>query len=324
MVKRWVKTLSFTAAAASIAAIALPAQAQGLPEKMQILVGVAAGGPNDSIARMVADRLRARKGITAIVENRTGANGLIAATALIKSPPNGQTILIMSQGLATISPHLSKMPFDPLKDLTPIAGLATTDVGFCVANKIPADNLKDFVKYARSSPKPVTFGAAGIGNVTHLLLERLKDVAQIPYTLVVYKGIAPSLQDVAGGHIDGSVCALVTARPLVQAGKLKLIGLFGEKRSKVFPNVPTTAEQGYPITDPSWYGVFGPPNMPAETVTALFNAIKEVATDPETVQGMEKVGFDPWIQEPATLSKIMREESARWGKLVRDNNIKVE
>jgi tripartite-type tricarboxylate transporter receptor subunit TctC len=318
------KIVGFVVAAASVAAIALPAQGQGLPEKIQILVGVAAGGPNDSIARMVADRLRAKKGITAIVENRTGANGLIAATALIKSPPNGQTILIMSQGLATISPHLSKMPFDPLKDLTPIAGLATTDVGFCVANKIPAENLKDFVTYARNASKPVTFGAAGIGNVTHLLLERLKDVAKIPYTLVVYKGIAPSLQDVAGGHIDGSVCALVTARPLVQAGKLKLIGLFGDKRSKVFPNVPTTAEQGYPITDPSWYGVFGPPNMPAETVTALFNAIREVATDPDTVAGMEKVGFDPWIQEPARLSMIMREESARWGKLVRDNNIKVE
>lgn len=312
--------LAFAAAAG-----ASTANGQALPEKMQILVGVAAGGPNDSIARMIADRLRAKKGVTAVVENRTGANGLIAANALIQAAPNGQTILIMSQGLATISPHLSKMPFDPLKDLTPIAGLATTDVGFCIANKVPADNLKDFVAYARQqSAKPVTFGAAGLGNVTHLLLERLKEVAQIPYTLVVYKGIAPSLQDVAGGHIDGSVCALVTAAPLVRGGKLKLIGLFGDKRSKVFPEVPTTAEQGFPITDPSWYGVFGPPNMPAQTVNTVFQAIKEIATDPETVKSMEKVGFDPWIQEPATLSRIMRDESARWGKLIRDNKIKAE
>src|SRR5687767_1454076 len=205
MVKKAMLRVGGALLALAAVATGAPANGQALPEKMQILVGVAAGGPNDSIARMVADRLRSKKGITAIVENRTGANGLIAANALIQSPPNGQTILIMSQGLATISPHLSKMPFDPLKDLTPIAGLATTDVGFCIANKVPADNMKDFVRYAKQAPKPVTFGAAGLGNVTHLLLERLKEVAQIPYTLVVYKGIAPSLQDVAGGHIDGSV-----------------------------------------------------------------------------------------------------------------------
>jgi tripartite-type tricarboxylate transporter receptor subunit TctC len=302
----------------------MTAGAQPLPDKLQILVGVAAGGPNDSIARMLADRLRAKKGITAVVENRTGANGLLAANALIASPPNGQTILIMSQGLATISPHLSQMPFDPLKDLTPIAGLATTDVGFCIAEKVPADNLQDFVRYARQAPAPVTFGAAGLGNVTHLLLERLKDVAKIPYTLVVYKGIAPSLQDVAGGHIDGSVCALVTAAPLVKAGKVKLIALFGDKRSRLYPDVPTTAEQGFPITDPSWYGVFGPPKMAPATVTALFDAIREVATDPEAVAAMQKVGFEPWVQEPAKLTTIMRDESARWGKLIRDNNIKAE
>ena len=322
--KPCLKQVASAVAAAGIAAAASLANAQGLPEKMQILVGVAAGGPNDSIARMVSERLRSKKNVTAVVENRTGANGLIAANALIQSPPNGQTILIMSQGLATISPHLSKLPFDPLKDLTAIAGLATTDVGFCVANRVPANNLKDFVTYAKQAPKPVTFGAAGVGNVTHLLLERLKEVAQIPYTLVVYKGIAPSLQDVAGGHIDGSVCALVTAAPLVRGGKVKLIGLFGNKRSNVFPDVPTTAEQGYPITDPSWYGVFGPPNMPRATVVALFNAIRDIATDPETVQAMAKVGFDPWVQEPEKLSQIMRDESARWGKLIRDNDIKVQ
>lgn len=301
--------------------VSSPAHAQALPQKMEILVGVAAGGPNDSIARMLAERLRSKKGVTAVVENRVGANGLIAANALISSPPNGQTILIMSQGLATISPHLSKMPFDPLKDLTPIAGLATTDVGFCIANKVPANDLRDFVRYAQQASAPVTLGAAGLGNVTHLLLERLKEVGKFQYTLVVYKGIAPSLQDVAGGHIDGSVCALVTAGPLLKAGKVKLIGLFGEKRSRLYPEVPTTGEQGYPVTDASWYGVFGPPKMAPATVSAIFNAIRDIANEPEAVQAMEKVGFEPWIQDPAKLLSIMSEESARWGKLIRDNNI---
>ncbi len=300
------------------------AHAQTLPDKMQILVGVAAGGPNDSIARMIADRLRTKRNVTALVENRIGANGLLAANVLISSPPNGQTILIMSQGLATISPHLSQMPFDPLKDMTPIAGLATTDVGFCIANHVPVDNVKDLVRYAQQSPKPLAFGAAGLGNVTHLLLERLKEVAKIPYTLIVYKGIAPSLQDLAGGHIDGSACAVVTAGPLVKAGKIKLVAMYGEKRSRMFPEVPTMAEQGFPINDPAWYGVFGPPKMSRAAVTAVFNAIKEVTEDPETIQAIQKVGFEPWIQDPEKLSAIMRDESARWGKLIRDNNIKGE
>jgi len=302
---------------------ACAAQAQ-LPQKLQILVGVAAGGPNDSIARMLSDRLRAKYGMTAIVENRAGANGLLAANALIASPPNGQTVMMISQGLVTISPHLSKMPFDPLKELTPIAGFATTDVGFCIATKIPANSLQEFVAYAKQSPKPVTLGAAGLGNITHLLLERLKEAANMPYSLVVYKGIAPSLQDVAGGHIDGSVCALVTAMPLVKGGKMKVVGMFGPKRSKVLPDVPTTGEQGYPILDDSWYGIFGPPNLPRDVQMQLFNAFKEVAAEPETIQALAKVGFDPWIQDPEQLAKIMRDESARWGKLIRENNIKAE
>ena len=299
-------------------------QPKELPPKIQILVGVAAGGPNDSIARMLSDRLHAKFGITAIVQNRAGANGLLAANALLQAPPNGQTVLMISQGLVTINPHLTKMPFDPLKDLTPIAGFANNHSGFCIANKVPADNMGDFVKYAKQSPKPVSLGAAGFGNITHLRLERMKELAQFEYTLVVYKGIAPSLQNVAGGHIDGSVCALVAAMPLMKAGKVKVIGIFGDKRSSLLPNVPTTAEQGYPITEPSWFGIFGPPNMPGETVMALFKAFKEVADEEETVRAMAKGGFDPWIQDPAKLAEIMRNESARWAKLIRENHIKVE
>jgi tripartite-type tricarboxylate transporter receptor subunit TctC len=317
------QTSRWLAGAAALLLSAGAAQAQ-LPQKLQILVGVAAGGPNDSIARMLSDRLRAKYGITAIVENRAGANGMLAANALIQSPPNGQTVMMISQGLVTISPHLSNMPFDPLKDLTPIAGFATTDVGFCIATKVPANNLKEFVAYAKQSPTPVTLGAAGLGNITHLLLERLKETANMPYSLVVYKGIAPSLQDVAGGHIDGSVCALVTALPLVKGGKMKVIGMFGPKRSKLLPDVPTTGEQGYPILDDSWYGIFGPPGLPRDVQMQLFNAFKEVAAEPETIQALAKVGFDPWIQDPEQLAKIMREESARWGKLIRENNIKAE
>lgn len=300
------------------------AAGQAPPSGMRILVGVAAGGPNDSAARLIAERLRSRRGISAIVENRTGANGLIAANALLQAAPDGQTVMLLSQGLITISPHLSKMPFDPLRDLTPIAGLATVDVAFCVANKVPANNLRDFVRIAKESKPPLSFGAAGQGNITHLLLERLKEVAKIEYLLVQYKGIAPSLQDVAGGHIDGSACALVTAMPLIKAGKLKTVGLFGDKRSKLLPDVPTTAEQGFPILDVSWYGFIGPPKMPRETANQVFAVIKDIVSEAETTAALEKVGFSPWLHDPDQFAQIMKEESARWGKIIRDNGIKAE
>lgn len=303
-----------------------PASAQSaqLPNKMQILVGVAAGGPNDAIARMMAERLREKFGITAVVVNQTGANGMIAANTLLQSAPDGQNIIILSQGLITISPHLSKMTFDPLTDFTPIAGLATTDVGFCVGSNVPASNMKEFVAYAKGRSTPVTFGSAGVGNITHLLLEKLKQVTGVPFVHVPYRGIGPSLQDVAGGHIEGSVCALVVAMPLVRSGKVKIIGLFGSKRSKLVPDVPTTGEQGYPIPEDSWYGIFGPPKMSPQLAMKLFEAFKEVVTDEGTARDLAKVGFDPWLQNPGQIAKIMRDESALWGKLIRDNNIKAE
>ena len=321
----------FTVVRTSIAAVAVcgavfsgGAMSQGLPSNIRILVGVAAGGPNDSAARMIAERLRTKKGIQTIVENRVGANGLIAANVLMQAAPDGQTVMLSSQGLMTISPHLSKMPFDPLRDLSPIGGLAITDVAFCAANKVPANNFRDFIRVAREAKPPLSFGAAGQGNVTHLLLERIKEVAKIEYLPVQYKGIAPSLQDVAGGHIDGSACALVTAMPLIQAGKMKALAIFGDRRSKILPDLPTTGEQGYPILDVSWYAFIGPPNMPRETASNLFALIREVVSDPETTAALEKVGFSPWLQDPQELAKIMREESARWGKIIRDNGIKAE
>lgn len=310
--------------ASALIAYATPvvAQSSGLPAKMQILVGVAAGGPNDAIARMIAQRYSAKYGINAVVINQTGANGMLAARTLAGSPPNGEHILIASQGLITITPHLSPTPFDPAKHFTPISGITTTDVGLCIGSGISANNMKEFVAEAKQRTNPVRLGSAGVGNITHLMLEELKQVAGMPFTHVPYRGIAPALQDVVAGHVEGTLCAMVIAVPLLQAGKIKIIGMLGPTRSKLLPDVPTLAEQGFPLLGDTWYGMFGPPNMPADMVTKLFNAFKEVASEPDMIRDFTKVGLNLWVQDPPTFTRIINEESARWGKLIRDNNIK--
>ena len=302
--------------------VAAPAQQSGLPPKVQILVGVAAGGPNDAIARMIAQRFSSKYGITAIVVNQVGANGMLAGQTLVNSPPNGETLLIASQGLITVSPHLTTMPFDPRKDFTPISSITTTDVGLCIGANVPANNMKEFVAYAKQKTSPITLGSAGVGNITHLMMEKLSQVADFRFTHIPYKGIAPALQDVIGGHIEGTLCALVIGVPLLKAGKIKIVGMLGEKRSKLLPDIPTTTEQGYAMPDDTWYGMFAPPRMNPALAQQIFNAFKNVASDPEMEREFAKVGLDMWIHDPTTFAQIIRDESERWGKLIRDNNIK--
>ena len=298
------------------------AQTSGLPAKMQILVGVAAGGPNDAIARMIGQRFTSKYGISTVVINQTGANGMLAARTLAASPPNGEHILIASQGLITITPHLSPTPFDPAKHFTPISGITTTDVGLCIGNGVAANNMKEFVADAKQRPNPVRLGSAGVGNITHLMLEELRQVSGMPFTHVPYRGIAPALQDVMAGHVEGTLCAMVVAVPLLQAGKIKIIGMLGPTRSKLLPDVPTLVEQGFPPLGDTWYGMFGPPDMPQETVMKLFNAFKAVAEEADTIRDFNKVGLNLWVQDPPAFMRVINEESARWGKLIRDNQIK--
>jgi tripartite-type tricarboxylate transporter receptor subunit TctC len=224
----------------------------------------------------------------------------------------------------TIIPHLSPLPFDPLKEFTPIAGIATTDVAFCIGNHVPASNLREFVDYAKKKATPITLGSAGAGTITHLLVVRLAEAAGMPFVHVAYKGIVPALQDVMGGHIDGSACAAVVSKPLGEAGKIKVVGMFGTKRSKALPSVPTTIEEGYPVPDDSWYGIFGPANLPNPLARTMFDAFKDIASDPAVAADLAKQGFDMWIKDPAALTQMMRDESVKWSQFIRANNIKSE
>jgi tripartite-type tricarboxylate transporter receptor subunit TctC len=291
-----------------------------MPSGGRILVPVAPGGPVDFVARIVAGRLAARSGATVVVENKPGANGAVAASALMQSPADGKTLMLTGQGTMTISPHLSKLPFDPLRDLTPIAGVAFADSAFVVGAKVPANSLKEFIQLAKSGA-PLTLGSGGQGNITHLYIERLKDVSHTDFVHVPYKGVTPAVNDVIGGHIAGAFSGLVAALPHIRSGALKPLGIIGSQRSALLPEVPTMAEQGYPVLDIGWFALIGPPKMTSESVSALATAIKEVLAEKETADALTKAGLNPWIKDPKELAQLMSEESARWGKLIKEKNI---
>lgn len=297
------------------------AHAQGGGGSTQILVPFAPGGPVDFVARTLATKMAARTGSPVVADNRPGANGLVSANALLPAAPDGKTLMVTGQGLMTISAHLTKLPFDPLTDLTPISGLAYADSALVVGKHVQANTLKEFIELAKKSQPLLAMGSGGKGNITHLYMERLKDVAGVDFLHVPYKGVGPAMQDVMGGQIAGVVTGLVAAIPQIKSGQAKALGLVGDTRSALFPDVPTMAEQGYPVLDVGWFGLIAPPRMRPETVRSLAATAGEIFREEDTKAALAKVGLNVWPKSADELSRIMREESARWAKLIRDKNI---
>ncbi|OGU11834.1 MAG: hypothetical protein A2X63_09710, partial [Ignavibacteria bacterium GWA2_35_8] len=184
---------------------------------------------------------------TVVPENRPGANGAVAVNVLKQSPPDGGTLLIVSSGMITFSPHfLKNLPYDPARDLAPIVSVAFADIGLVLAKKVPASNLRQFIELAKSSAKPLAMASAGTGNLTHAFIELLKDSAKVNFLHVPYKGASPALADLMGGQVDGMFIALATALPAAKAGKVKVVAVGGTRRSVLAPEIPTITEQGFP------------------------------------------------------------------------------
>ena len=314
--------LLLVCAACALSVAANPAAAQSLPQNMLVLVPFAPGGPVDFTARLIARKLAARSGGTAVVDNRAGANGLVAANALLRAKPDGSTLMVTGQGLMTISPHMQPpMPFDPLTSLTVIYGLASSDSALVVGKNVPANNMKEFMELAGKSQPPLALASGGNGNITHLYIERLKAVSNTKFLHVPYKGVGPAVQDVLGGQTAGVFSGLVAVLPFVKTGQLKALGVIGDVRSPLAPEIPTLAEQGYPILDVGWFAMLAPPKTPPEMVQALSAAVAAILNEDDTKAELAKAGLNPWPKTPAELNVIMQNESARWGKLIRDNKI---
>ena len=312
-------------AGALIACVLLPlAQAQTFPSKpIRLVVGFPPGGPADFTARLLAEKLPALLGANVVVENRVGANATIGADHVAKSPPDGHTLFLTTCGAMAISPHIgAKLPYDPVRDFTPIAQVVNTYSTIAVHPSLPVKNAKEFVALARARKGQITMASTGIGSIPHLAQELFKASAKIELVHVPYKGAGPSMTDAIGGQISSLVLDVTPLLPHIRAGKLRAIGIAGDKRLAVLPEVATMEEQGYKnVEAPNWYAVFAPAKMPRAIVDRLNDAVRKAVAMDDVRERLLNTGADPVLSTPEQLADLLNRDYAKWGKLIRDNNI---
>jgi tripartite-type tricarboxylate transporter receptor subunit TctC len=315
----------FFITSATIAALAFAqgAPAQSFPNKpIRLIEPFAAGGPLDLIARAVGQKVSESIGQPVIIENRAGASGVIASEAVARSAPDGYTLLVGSTTTHGINPALNRnLPYDPVKDFTPISLLATIPHILVVNASLPVNSLQDLVRLAKSKPG-MAYGSAGNGSPHHLAGEMFKLMAGIDAVHVPYKGSTPALTDLIGGQFQFMSVELSGAEPYLKAGKLKALAIATAAR---VPGVdlPTFAESGYPGFEvTAWYAIFGPPGMPENVVSRLSAEIVKAVAAPDVRDRLQKVGATPVGGSPAELGAHVRAELARWTKVVKAAGIK--
>ena len=309
-------------AAASLAPAALAAW----PEKpVKIVVPWAPGGSTDILARTVADKLAKSLGQPVVVENKSGASGNIGSELVAKSPADGYTLLFGSMSTHAINPALDpNMRFRGVDDFTPLALLAYVTNTMVAHPSVPASNVKEFIAYAKANPGKVSYASAGPGSTNHLSAALLEKMAGISMLHVPYKGGAPAVLDTVGGQVQVFFTAGTQSLPHVKAGKLKALAVTESKRSALLPNVPTVAETvpGYEMA--VWYGAFGPAGLPADIQKRLNAEINRIMMLPDVREKMEAMGVEAVNETPERFLAIMRADAEKWGRLVKELQIKAE
>jgi tripartite-type tricarboxylate transporter receptor subunit TctC len=317
--------LSSVAAAGALCAH--PAFAQGkLPAgPVRILVGFSAGGGTDILARIVANKLNVLWGIPVIVENKAGAAGLIAAAEAAKAAPDGNTLMMGHINALGIAPALyPKLGFSPDKDFAAIALVGQTPQ-VLVASPKSAATLPALLDQLKKKPGEVSFGSSGTGSAQHLALALLEQSANVSALHVPYRGAANVMTDLVGSQIDYAFEGMTTASPFIKGGKIKAIAQTGLKRAKAFADVPTVAEQGYPGFNASiWFGLVGPARMPADVVARINNDVTQVLKMPDVVSRLEEFGAEDGGGTPQRFDAFMRDERAKWARLIQARGIKVD
>jgi len=300
--------VAFRVAAVLALACAVTAQAQSYPSKpIRFLIASSPGGGVDGIGRVVAEALSATFKQPVVAENRPGASGMIAAEQLVKSPPDGYTIMITQNGHTTNPALFKKLPYDTFKDFTPIAPLARSPLVFIATTATAVKTAKDWLDLAKHEPRAMTFAAAE--SSTRLAIEQLAQTTGIAITSLPYKGTGPAVADVAGGHVNFAVTTIASVLPFRGGGKVNIVAVMAAERTSFLPDVPTLAEQGLPRIDVrGWWGIFGPASMPPALVEQLNGAIRAVLSTPAVRQKIENFSAEVWIGSAQELDAFIRAE----------------
>lgn len=317
------------AAVASVVAImafgvAPAALAQAWPSKpVKILVGFAPGGAMDIVARTLGERMAASLGQPVVVENKPGAASNIAIRLLIDSPPDGYTVMLVANGLAANPFLYTQQPFDPVQDVAPVSLVARLPVVIAANASSDLATLKKLVEASKARPGSVTYATPGSGSTPHLAMELFARAAGISLTHVPYKGGAPAIADVLGGQLPLVAVNAVEVLPHVKAGKLQVLAALSAERVSTLPDTPTTAESGYPGFEASvWHAFIAPKGTPPAVIAKLNDAIGKALASPDVKERLAKLGAVASPSTPAELGTLVRAEHERYGRLIRDANIK--
>jgi tripartite-type tricarboxylate transporter receptor subunit TctC len=314
--------------AAAVAALVLAngALAQPYPSKpIRIVVPFAAGGAVDQLARILAAKLQESFGQPVVVENRTGAGGTTGAADVAKSAPDGYSILQQTNGQA-ISPALYKsLPFDTLRDFTPVTQLVATSTVLVANSKLPVRSAKELFALAREKPGKLNYGMTGVGNSLHLTMEMIKRAAGIDIQPIPYRGDAPLNTALVAGEVDVAVVPLVAVLPHLQSGAIRALAVNSAKRSPLMPDVPTMSEDGIPGFEASgWQGWFVPAKTPPEIVAAIHREAEKAIRDPAVAKRLIAMGNEPVASTPEVFAAKFRDDVAQFAKVVKDAGIPLQ
>lgn len=310
-----------------MACMAGPAIAQDFPSRpVRLVIGFPPGGPADFFARTLAEPLSKQWGQPVLVDNRAGANGLIAAEFVLRSPADGHALYLSSAGALVIQQHLQlKMPFETLVDFAPVSHVVSVPELLVAHPALPAASVKELVALARRRPGQVTFASTSTGSMPHLAGEQFKAAAGIDITHVPFKGAAPAVIDVMAGHVQILFADLPILLPQVKGGKLRPLVLASNRRHPLLPEVPTTAEVGMPgVLADNWYGVMVPVKTPAAVVSRLNQSLVKVLQEPAVRTRLADQGAEATGGTTEQFAEFIRAEAARWGKVVRAAGLKPE
>jgi tripartite-type tricarboxylate transporter receptor subunit TctC len=302
------------------------ALAQTYPERtVTVIVPFPPGGSVDGVARIIVDKLNQTAGAHFIVENRAGgASGNVGAEVVAKAAPDGYTLLLTAS-LHVVSPFLYKtVPFDVVKDFTPITLIAAGPLIVSTTPSVPAKTLKEFFDLVRKDPQKYTFGTTSIGSAGHLVIELLKREANVDTLVIAYKGTAPALTDLMSGQIQLLADPILSSLPLAH-GRIKALAITSLKRQAAAPEIPTVEESGLPGFEfVSWYGLWGPKNLPADLAAKLQSSVANALEQPDVKARLATLGFEAIGSTPDKFATFIGSEMAKYGKIIHDANIKAE
>src|SRR5262245_50375460 len=307
-------------AAGLLTSAASRAMAQAVKKPVHIIVGFPAGGGTDVTARVLAEGLRGAYASTVLVENKPGASARLAVEYVKNAEPDGSVMLFTPDFPMTLYPHSFKsLSYDPLKDFTPVGPATKSMLSYNVGPAVPASvkTLADYLQWAKANPDKASFGTTSAGATPHFAGVMLSNEAKVTLNPVHYRGGAPAIQDVVGGHIGASVNPLSESVPLYKAGTIRILAVTGRQRSKFLPDVPTMSEQGLNVVIESWLGVFMPPKAPEGVLGALSAALREATRSPALIDNLAKFASEATFQTPGEFAETVWKDQMRWGPVVK-------